>query len=351
MDKLLKILITVLVILVAIAIVIRVGEGNNGTGSELTPQLGDQTTAQPSETAASTETTAPTETEPPETEPPVVLTFGEDFTLESKDYFVYHCGEERTLAVAGEMDDMIYPASITKLFTAHVALLYLDPEEVVVTGPETDLVAYDSSRAYIVSGQRLTVEQLVEGMLLPSGNDAAYALAGAAARAQSGNAQLKGQEAVDYFVDLMNQEAQNQGMTGTRFNNPDGYHDFEHYTTCTDLVTVARLALGNDVIARYAGTYTDKVTYVSGEIATWSNTNALIDPEAQYYCPDAVGLKTGSTSYAGFCLLSAFELEGEYIIIGSFECIRPEDRFIDTLKLYDLVLEAYGCAPEEEIVE
>lgn len=345
MNRLLKGLITLLLALVAVSVVIRVDEiwaSPNPTVSsgENTSSAAD--TKPEDNTGETTEPTLPTETDPPETEPPVVLTFSDDFTLESTRYFVYHSGEDRALLSSHSMEEQVYPASITKLFTAYVALQYLDPEEVVVTGPETMLVAYDSSRAYITSGQMLTVAQLVEGMLLPSGNDAAYALAGAAARAKSGNDSLYDQEAIDYFVEMMNQTAQDLGMTGTHFANPDGYHDAQHYTTFTDLVTIAELALGNELIRQCTSTYEDDVQYVSGETIQWSNTNALIHPESQYYCPDAVGLKTGSTNSAGFCLLSAFDMDGEYIIIGSFGCVRPEDRFIDTLKLYQLVLDAYA---------
>ena len=349
MNKLLKIEIAVLVILLAVAVAVRVGnigqpeqptlsdQENTGTaGSSGVPENSLPDQPQP------TETTQPTETVPPETEPPVVLTFAEDFTLESGHYFVYDCARENVMAVSGEMTDKIYPASVTKLFTAYVALRYLEPETVVTVGQEVNMVAADSSLAYIKNGQELTVAQLVEGMLLPSGNDAAYAVAAAAARVKSGDSGLSASEAVKYFVNMMNETAQELGMTGTNFRNPDGYHDHEHYTNCADLVTIARLALDNELIRTCTSTYSDRVTYSSGQIATWTNTNALINPDSQYYCADAVGLKTGSTSYAGFCLLSAFELEGDYIIIGSFGCVRPEDRFIDTLKLYNLVLDAFA---------
>ena len=338
LDKIIKIEVAVLLILVVIAVMVRLDAP--------TPETPEQTvggtvsdTAPPPETTLPVETTQPTEPPPPETEPPAVLTFGEEFTLESQHYFVYNCAAENFMALSGTAEDKIYPASITKLFSAYVALTVLEPETVVKVGSEVNLVGTGSSLAYVGSGQRLTVAQLVEGMMLPSGNDAAYALAAAAARADSGNDSLGAQEAIAYFVGMMNETAEDLGLTGSHFANPDGYHDMDHYTSAADLVTIARLALDNELIKTCVSTYHDTVTYVSGQVATWTNTNALINPDSQFYRAEAVGLKTGSTAYAGFCLLSAFEVEGEYIIIGSFGCVRPEDRFLDTLKLYDLVLE------------
>ena len=125
------------------------------------------------------------------------------------------------------------------------------------------------------------------------------------------------------------------GLTHTHFMNPDGYHMGSHYSSVEDLVKIAQAALENPVIARYAGTLRDDVTYVSGETNTWKNTNALLDPESPYYREDACGLKTGSTDEGGNCLLSAFRKEDGYLIVGVFGCPYTENRFEDTLLLAD----------------
>lgn len=340
MNKLLMSEIVVLLALLAVSVMIRVGV------LDASAQAGDEPLVQ--------ETTVPVETEPPETEPPatepepVVLTFGDDFTLESGHYFVYDCANETMMAVSGTETDKIYPASVTKLFSAYVALQYLNPKLSVMVGNEVNLVASDSSLAYIRQGQKITVEKLVEGMMLLSGNDAAYALAAATARAVTGNSSMSAKDAVAYFVDMMNQAAEEYYLTGSHFMNPDGYQDLNHYTCAADLVTIARLALSNETIAQYVGSHSVTLDFYGTE-TTWNNTNALLNPASQYYREEAVGLKTGSTSYAGFCLLSAFEYDGDYIIIGAFGCVRPEDRYIDTLKLYDLVLETFAENTVEEI--
>ncbi len=334
MNNLLKLEFAVILLLLLATVFIRFG----GTGAAAAPT--------PPDTAPSTQApadTVPETTEPslpPETEPPLKLTFGADFSLEARDYFVYDCSQENMMAISGDPQERIWPASITKLFTAYVALQYLDPDQVITLGREVNLVSADSSLAYVKVGQTIPVSQLVEGMLLPSGNDAAYGLAVAAARAKTGNYGLDPEEALQRFVDMMNETAQAVGMAGSHFTNPDGYHDMDHYTCSADLVTIARLALDNSLIYKCVTTLEDRVPFSNGEVAVWNNTNHLIDPESQYYEPNAVGLKTGHTGYAGFCLLSAYELEGDTVIIGTFGCQRPEDRFIDALKLYDLVVEA-----------
>lgn len=346
MNKLLKIEIAVLVLLLIVAGLLRFRVLNDtdepqADGPALAASTGD--TAESTQATEHSEPSQPEEAQPEETEPPLQLTFAEDFTLESRTYFVYDCNDDNVLALSGELTDRVYPASVTKLFTAYVALQYLDPDTVVTLGQEVNLVASDSSLAYVKRGQSLTVARLVEGMLLPSGNDAAYGLAVAAARAQSGNANMGIDDALTYFVALMNETAAELGMTGSHFANPDGYHDPDHYLSLGDLITVGKLALENEVIRSCTSTVEDRVELSSGSITVWHNTNSIIDPSSQYYNEDAIGLKTGYTSTAGFCLLTAFDMDGRYILIGSFGCVRPEDRFIDTLKLYDLVVEAFAA--------
>lgn len=333
MNKLLSIELAALLLLVAASLFARLDGAAAAVPTDGPP---DTWQTGPAQTTAP----VPAQSAPTEAEPPLRLTFAEDFTLESRSYFVYDCGEENLLAISGSPEERVYPASVTKLFTVYVALQYLESEATVTLGREVSMVREGSSLAYLKADQRITVAELVEGTLLPSGNDAAYALAVAAARAQSGNAAMSPADALASFAELMNDTARALGMTGSHFTNPDGYHDPDHYTTCGDLITIARLALGNELIRQFAATVTDRVTYSNGDIAVWNNTNALIDPNSPYYHADAVGLKTGHTGSAGYCVLSAFALEGDYIIVGTFGCQRSEDRYIDTLKLYDLVLDA-----------
>ena len=183
----------------------------------------------------------------------------------------------------------------------------------------------------------LTVEQLVEAMLLPSGNDAAYILACAAGRAIKNDPNLSAGTACRAFMDEMNAQTTTLGMTGTKFQNPDGIHDTNHYSTFGDLAILGKLALENETILKYATKPKDKVT-LHGQTIEWKNTNKLIDPRHSYYCPHALGLKTGQTPDAGSCLLSAFRYEGKELIIGVFGCPEEEDRFDDTLQLFNQIV-------------
>ena len=222
------------------------------------------------------------------------------------------------------------------------------------------MVGAGSSVANIKKGDELTVARLVEAMLLPSGNDASYILAAEAGRVICNDPSAGVWYAAAEFVDEMNARAQALGMVGTHFTNPDGYHDDDHYTTYNDLVTIAKLALENPVIMAYTGLSEDTLTVenqtqsavaegetASGETTSgedpkerhWENTNLLIHADSKYYCPYAIGLKTGQTPSAGSCLLSAFRVEGKDIIIGVFGCPNVEDRFADTLQLLNDALE------------
>jgi len=278
-------------------------------------------------------------TGPQPTEPfiPTWNTYPQDRKLLAQQYFVYDCKENTFPLSSGQETTKVYPASITKLFTAYVAMQHLEPTAKITAGNALDLVVYGSSVAKIKFGDTLTVEQLVEAMMLPSGNDAAYILACEAGRILKNNANLGARDAANAFVAEMNTQARALGMTGTKFQNPDGIHDVNHYSTFRDLAILGKLALGNEIILKYAATAKDKIT-LHGETLEWKNTNKLIDRTNSYYCPYALGLKTGQTPDAGSCLLSAFRMEDHELIIGVFGCPQEEDRFDDTLQLFNQIV-------------
>lgn len=290
----------------------------------------------PEETGTSAESTESSETETT-VFTPSWNTYPADRQLLAQQYFVYDCKEDSFLISSGQAGERVYPASITKLFTAHVAMQYLQPDTEITAGDALSMVAWGSSVAKIKKGDVLTVEQLVEAMLLPSGNDAAYILACEAGRAFKEDPSLNTTAAVSAFVSQMNKQAAQLGMTGTHFTNPDGIHDTDHYTTFEDLVILGKLALENETVMKYAAKAKDEVT-LHGETVEWKNTNALVDPATDYYCPYAVGLKTGQTPSAGSCLLSAFQMDGTELLIGVFGCPEEEDRFDDTLQLFNQIV-------------
>ena len=235
--------------------------------------------------------------------------------------FRYIGGEER----------IIYPASTTKLLTILYALTLLeDPQQRITPGNELELVKPHSSIAYIKSHHVLTVEQLIEGMLLPSGNDAAYVLAAAAGRVLDPGAK-DGKAAVDAFVEGMNVYAARLGMKGSHFINPDGYDDEDHYSTLEDMAIVAIHAYSCPLIRKYCNVEKDDVVYASGHKMTWQNTNLNLWKGTQYYSPYVNGLKTGSVNSEYYCLLSSAEIEGKVFLFGFFAEPNPDARFLDTL--------------------
>lgn len=296
--------------------------------------------------AAEPEPTAATvpETTEPQTQPTAVPAETESIPIEwtaaeamdGGHIFVYDCGQHAMLFSKTDARDTLYPASITKLFSAWVALQYLQLEQKIQAGRELGLLQPGSSTAYIAYGSVLTAEMLIEGMLLPSGNDAAYVVAAAAGRVIAGDEKSPADRAVEVFVQEMNRQAEELGLTGTHFENPDGYHADGHYSCPADLTVIGSLALENEIISRYVRCRSDSVRFASGETCTWTNTNRLLKPESEYYCPAAVGLKTGYTKQAGYCLLAAFDTETGPLLVGIFGSENKYSRYADAVTLMEL---------------
>ena len=304
------------------------------------------TTLDPASTVAPTEapTTAPTE-ETLADEIPVPDWNGwdqipEDRTINAQHYFVYDLQTGGFIALSGTEDTRVYPASITKLVTVLVALEYLDTGAMITAGAELDLLDPDSSLAYVSKGDTLSVAQLVEGMLLPSGNDAAYVLAAAAGRKILGRQDATASEAIAAFVKQMNRWAEAKGLAGSHFMNPDGIHNDNHYLTIGDLALLGKLSMESITVRYYAGLVDgcnpayDALNTDPKAPKQWRNTNALIRQDSSYYCPYAMGLKTGFTTKAGNCLLSAYSYNNRRYIIGVFGCTQSEYRFADSLQLF-----------------
>ena len=143
-------------------------------------------------------------------------------TLSAHSAFVYDCEEEEYLFMLGSPQTQVFPASVTKLFTTYVMLQLLQPQKTVTAGDALTLVRSNSSVAGIKKGDTLTVEQLIQGMLLPSGNDATCILAVEAGRKLAEDETLPCEDAVALFMEEVNRRAKEEGLTGTHFVTPDG---------------------------------------------------------------------------------------------------------------------------------
>jgi D-alanyl-D-alanine carboxypeptidase (penicillin-binding protein 5/6) len=310
-----------------------------------TPETTAPTVPVPTE-PAQTQPTQPTEPSVP-VPPPLEPLSPPDTAAQHA--FIYDTRINQFLYSTDPVEKALYPASITKLFTSYVALLCLDPGETVTIGKERDLVALDASIAGLEKGTTWTVEGLLYGALLPSGCDASYSLAVAAGRKILEDPKAKVKDALAAFMAECNDIAEELGMDHTHFVTPDGYHDPKHTISIRGYMIIAKLVLENELLRTIAATPQITVTYQkkSGASATMTmhNTNRSLHPEiAEFYRPEAIGLKTGSTTPAGKCLLAAYQLEGGYLIIGVFGCMDTIGRFTSANTLFDYFMEQRGPA-------
>lgn len=217
----------------------------------------------------------------------------------------------QTMLYSKNADERCAPASLTKLMTAIVALKHAPLDTLLTAGSELYLLDPASSRAGIYVGYTLTLEQAIQGLLLKSGNDAAYVIA-----AQIGHRidpSLSGQAAIDRFCLEMTEEAARLGCTNTTFVNPDGIDAPAHKTTANDLAKIACHALNQPFIAETVATPEVTTTLASGQTMTWKNTNHLL-PGGDFAYEGACGMKTGYTSDAGYCLISCASYNGRTVL-------------------------------------
>lgn len=237
-------------------------------------------------------------------------------------------------------NEKIPPASTAKLVTALVALEYADTEEIFPVGTELSLVPDDSSLCLILEGHRLKTKTFVAGMLLRSGGDAAYSVAVNIARKCAENSEMSDEEAVAYFCSLMNSYCKDIGCKNTNFVSPDGWDNEENYTTAEDMLLIAKAALSNEAlmtIAKNPGRY---FYFASGENILWENTNLLIIPESDYYCPYVTGLKTGTSDNGGSCIIASAEKDGSTLLVLSFGGKNDRERFGVTKDIIELIFGA-----------
>lgn len=202
----------------------------------------------------------------------------------------------KNAAYAQSIHERMYPASTTKIMTALVAIKYGNLDQTVTVSELACNQASDSSVCNLKPGDQLTVRQLLYGMMLRSGNDAAIAVAEAVGGSVEG------------FVDMMNAEARALGATNTHFVNPNGLHDDEHYTTVYDLYLIMNEAIKYNDFTDVIHTASYEVIYTSADgsakTVEWANTNQYLSgksaPPEGY---TVVGGKTGTTAAAKNCLV------------------------------------------------
>lgn len=196
-------------------------------------------------------------------------------------------------------------ASTTKIMTALCAIENSEPNELVAVNPAA--IGIEGSSIYLKKGEKLTMRELLLGLMLNSGNDAAVAIA----YAVSGS--------VDDFAKLMNKTAEKIGVKNTHFSNPSGLDDSEHYTTAYDLAKITAYALKNKEFKNIVSTYRNTISdTVSGQQRYLKNHNKLL----KMY-DGCIGVKTGFTKKSGRCLVSAAERNGVMLVAVTLNA--PDD--------------------------
>lgn len=231
-----------------------------------------------------------------------------------------------------------FPASTAKLLTSLVALDWCTEEEQVTVGAEVTMIASDSTRAYLRKGQVLSIRNLLEAMLLPSGNDAAYVVAAYVGRKSLNKKKITKEMAIAEFVRLMNEKAASLGVKNSCFKTPDGYDAIGQYTTAYDMGLIGIAAASNDIITEISQLSSSRNIFVSGEDVTWSNTNKLVTRYSGQYYSNAIGLKTGTSTMAGRCLVAAAEKDGKKVVCVVLDSSQA-GRWEDAIKLLNYGLE------------
>lgn len=232
----------------------------------------------------------------------------------------------------------IYPASTTKVWTAYLTIKKVDNLDEVVE-VKNDVSWVEPSSMFLKVGEKFTVRQLLEVLMLKSANDVAVVLA----EYVSGS--------VEEFAKLMNDEAKKIGCNNTHFVNPNGLPDENHYSTAYDMALIAKEALKSDILREIANTKHVSIpgNEVHPETRQYTNTNKFLTGgrnilykgeliDTKYSIVE--GLKTGYTSAAGRCLLSNAVIDDTEVIVGVFNS-KGDEVYVDSRTIIDYSLEKY----------
>jgi D-alanyl-D-alanine carboxypeptidase (penicillin-binding protein 5/6) len=255
-------------------------------------------------------------------------------TLQSGYAILYDATSDRVL-FAKNAESKAFPASTTKILTAAVLIDSVPPDTVFTVGSELSLVSEGSSLAGLTEGVELSLPQMIDALMLPSGNDAAYTAAVTAGRIIAGDETLSDRAAAAVFADRMNERLAAIGARNSHFTVPDGFHDENHYTTASDMAKISVHALDYPLIMEAAAKEYETVTFLSGETANWENSNKLIWDTSDCYYYYANGLKTGMTDEAGYCVAATarrFDHDLVCIILGG---PASDIRWNETISLLD----------------
>ncbi|MET9294900.1 serine hydrolase [Streptomyces sp. NPDC003077] len=252
-------------------------------------------------------------------------------TIAAKGGFVMNDGNGKALFEKAA-DTRRSIGSTTKIMTAQVVLsqrnLNLNTKVTVDKAYSDYIVAKTASSARLIVGDKLTVRQLLYGLMLPSGCDAAYALADKFGTGSTRAARVKS------FIGQMNTTAKNLGLKNTHFDSFDGIGNGANYSTPRDLTKLASKALKNGTFRTVVKTkyIKEKVTTKNGgyRYMEWTNTNPLLKSYA-----GTIGVKTGSGPEAKYCLTFAVTRNGKTLVGTVLTSTSGPNREADAKKILD----------------
>ena len=221
--------------------------------------------------------------------------------------------DSKVVMFAKNPDLKLSPASLTKIVTALVALENYRLEDILTVGR----LYPEGAQMGLFEGEKISVENLLYGLLLPSGNDSAFVLA----------ENFPG--GYKEFVRAMNKKVEQLGLKNTRFTNPTGEEDGEHFSTAWDLAHLASHAMSNPLFAKIVGT--PHIIVSNHNQTRWhelKNINILLGEKE-----GVKGVKTGWTKEAGGCFIAYVEKDGQKLVVVVLKSEDEDTRFEETKAL------------------
>ncbi len=264
------------------------------------------------------------------------ISFADEVSITSRSAILVEVSTGRILYEKRSTEKM-WPASTTKIMTAILVIENCKLDDMVTV---TETAIENIPSGYVTCdlqvGEQISVKDLLNALMIKSANDAAYVLA----------EHVGG--SIDEFSDMMNQKARELGCAGTHFVNPNGVHNESHYSTAYDLALIARYCMENDKFRSLANMmecslprtefWQDEQVEENGE-RVFKNTNKLLLSDNKYYYPYAIGIKTGFTTPAKNCLISASNKDGFETIAIVLHAESTEEgesaRYLDTINLFE----------------
>ncbi len=249
----------------------------------------------------------------------------------SRRYIVYD-RISKSMIIGKNEDVKSAMASTTKIMTSIVILEKADLDEMVTVSAKAG--GTGGSRLGLKKGDKASVKNLLYGLMLRSGNDAAVALA----------EHVGG--SVKEFAEIMNEKASELGLTNTHFVTPHGLDDANHYTTALELAKLTDYAMNNETFAKIVGTKSITI-YINNQPRQINNTNELLGT-----LNGVVGVKTGFTNNAGRCLVTETKRNNMDIITIVLGADTKKDRTKDSVNLIEYTFSKYKMYNvEEQIIE